>query len=280
MSTVIVGITAFILSTRALGPQFSKKFVHPTVGYRCLARWFALMICSLMMAGCALQPSSRLAVFPPPPIATSEPLPMSFEEQQQMIMHLLQVLSQKEGEISQLRAHQQSQVKELKETTSQAARAEIKLRRFATEADVASQLAEVEVAMGILRSTLGTERKASLQLLAQRLLDTATTSFKQGKYSIAADLVAQAEQFIAMLMDNHSTTAMEVTSEVPFKVAIPLKVKVDSHLRHRPNSNAAVLDILHKTTPVIARAYQGQWLYVQTDVGDSGWVMIELLEAP
>ncbi len=197
-----------------------------------------------------------------------------------MIMHLLQVLSQKETEISQLRAHQQSQVKELKETTSQAARAEIKLRRFATEADVASQLAEVEVAMEMLRSTLGTEHKGSLQLLAQRLLDVATTSFKQDEYSIAADLVAQAEQFIAMLMDNHLTVVAEVTSEVPFKVAIPLKIKVDSHLRGQPNSSAAVLDVLKTSTLVVARAYQGQWLYVQTEAGDFGWVMIELLEAP
>ena len=197
-----------------------------------------------------------------------------------MIMHLLQVLSEKEAVISQLRAHQQSQVKELKETTSQAARAEIKLRRFATEADVASQLAEVEVAMEVLRSTLGAERKASLQLLAQRLLDAATASFKQDEYSIAADLVAQAEQFIAMLMDNHSVAATQATSEIPFKVAIPLKIKVDSHLRRQPNNSAAVLDVLQKTTPVVARAYQGQWLHVQTEVGDSGWVMAELLEAP
>ncbi|MCF6324706.1 MAG: hypothetical protein L3J89_10350 [Gammaproteobacteria bacterium] len=195
-------------------------------------------------------------------------------------MHLLQVLSQKETEISQLRAHQQSQVKELKETTSQAARAEIKLRRFATEADVASQLAEVEVAMEMLRSTLGTERKASLQALAQRLLDIARTSFKRDEHSIAADHVAQAEQFITMLMDNHLTAATEATSEVPFKVAIPLKIKVDSHLRREPNSSATVLKVLKKTTPVVARAYQGQWLYVQTEVGDFGWVMIELLEAP
>ncbi len=131
-----------------------------------------------------------------------------------------------------------------------------------------------------LRSTLGPERKVSLQQLAQRLLDAASTSFKQAEYSIAADLVAQAEQFIDMLMDNHKMPATQVTAEVPFKVAIPLVIKVDSHLRRQPHNRGDVLDVLQKSTPVIARAYKGQWLHVQTEVGDSGWVMAELLEAP
>jgi len=197
-----------------------------------------------------------------------------------MIIHLLQVLSEKEAEISNLRAHQQDQVEELKESTSQAARAEVKLRRFATEAEVASHLAEVEVAMKTLQATLGAERKVSLQMLAQRLLDAASTAFMQADYSTAANLVAQAEQFIEMLMDNHSVADKRAAAEVPFRVTIPLKIKVDSHLRRQPNSNAAVLDVLEKTTPVVARAYQGPWLHVQTEVGDSGWVLAELLEAP
>lgn len=205
---------------------------------------------------------------------------MTYVEQQRMIMHLLQVLADKEQEISNLRARQQDQVKELEESVNQAARAEVKLRRFATEAEVASHLAEVEVAMKRLQVTLGPERRVSLQKLAQQLLDSASTAFKQGDYSTAANLVAQAEQFIEMLMDNHRVSDGRAVSEVPFGVSIPLKIKVDSHLRRQPNNSAAVLDVLEKTTPVVARAYQGPWLHVQTEVGDSGWVLAELLEAP
>lgn len=238
------------------------------------------------MAGCATQQSIPLATSspsppPPSPPASSMPLPDdSLNEQQKMILYLLRVLAEKEAEISNLRVHQQSQVKELKETTSQAARAEVKLRRFATEADVASYLAEVEVAMVVLQSTLGTERKRSLQVLAQRLLDTASTSFKQGEYSIAADHVAQAEQFIDMLKDDNSVAATQTAPEVPFKVIIPLKIKVDSHLRRQPHNSAAVLGVLQKATPVIAQAYHGQWLQVQTEEGETGWVLAELFEAP
>ncbi len=232
------------------------------------------------MAGCAVQQPPPLATIPPPPIPSPDSLPMSLEEQREMIMHLLQVLSEKEAEINKLRARQQSQAQELKETTSEMARAEIKLRRFATEADVASHLAEVEVAMEALRSTLGPEHKVSLQLLAQRLLGAASTSFEQAEYSIAANLAAQAEQFIDMLMDNHTMSAPQVVPEIPFKVAIPLIIKVDSHLRRQPHNHGDVLDVLQKATPVVARAYRGQWLHVQTEAGDSGWIMAELLEAP
>ncbi len=196
-----------------------------------------------------------------------------------MIMHLLRVLSDKENEINTLRVHQQSQIEELKETSSQVVRAEVKLRRFATEAEVASHLAEVEVAMEVLRTTLGAEQKASLQQLAQRLLDSALTAFKQDEYRTAADLVAQAEQFIAMLMD-HSMASTEAASEVAFSIAIPLKVKVNSHLRDQPDSRAATSHLLKKQVLVVARAYQGPWLYVESEQGDVGWIMVELLEAP
>ncbi len=246
---------------------------------RGVMRWLILTLWGLSVAGCATQQPPPLATLPPPPIS-SAPLPMSFEEQQQMILHLLHVLGERESEISNLRIHQQSQVKELQETTSEAARAEVKLRRLATEAGVASQLAEVEVALAVLQSTLGTERKVSLQALAQRLLDSASVSFEQDEYSIAADQVAQAGQFIEMLMDINSVSTIQTAPKIPFKVAISLRIKVDSHLRRQPRNSAAVLSVLQKMTPVTAHAYHGQWLHVQTEAGASGWVLAELLEAP
>lgn len=233
----------------------------------------------LTMAGCTTWQTGPL---PPTP----------YEEQQREIIRLQQILADQELEISslrahqqdqeleisRLRAHQQDQVKELKETTSQAARAEVKLRRFATEADVASHLAEVEVAMVALKSSLGTENEVPLQMLAQQLLDTASASFKRSEYSIAADLAAQAEQLIEMLMDDHSGSDLQMAPEANFKVAIPLKMKVDSPLRRKPHTNAGVLGMLQKAAPVVARAYRGQWLRVQTKKGNSGWVLGELLE--
>ena len=228
------------------------------------------------MAGCAVQQ----------PVVLSPPC----EEQQHEIIRLQKILSDKELmisnlrdlqqnkelEISNLRAHQQDQVKELQETTSQVARAEVKLRRFATEADVASRLAEVELAMEVLQSTLDTD--SPLQVLAQRLLDKASISFKHGEYSAAADHAAQAEQLIDVLIDDQAVAGLREASETPFKIAIPLQTKFNSQLRHKPQNRATVLGELQKTTPVVARSYQEQWLQVQTEDGNTGWISSEFVE--
>jgi len=257
-------------------------------------QWAAFMLCGMTMTGCATQP------LPPPSPLCEE------HEHQQVLFYLQQTLKDKdlkiskllaskevmtleiislrasqmdsESEINNLRAFQQEQVKELEETTSQAARAEVKLRRLATEADVASHLAEVEVAMAVLQSSLGIERGAPLQVLAQRFLETASASFNRAEYSVAADLAAQAKQLTDMLINNHSLSDTREMTESAFKVAIPLKIKIDSNLRNRPHTESIVIGELNKTTPVVARAYLGQWLRVQTEDGRTGWVSGELLE--
>jgi len=247
--------------------------------YSHVARCAAFTLWWLTIAGCATTRQPEILTSP-------------CEEQQHEIIRLQQLLTDKEQqissliahhknkelEISNLKAHQQNQVKELKETSNQIARAEVKLRRFATEADVASRLAEVEVAMDALESSLNTEHEMPLQVLAQRLLDKASISFKRGKYSAAADHAAQAEQLIDMLMDHNAIAELRVSPETLFKVAIPLKIKADSQLRKKPHSNAVILDELQKATRITARSYQEQWLQVQTEDGSTGWIFVDSVE--
>ncbi|HHJ80983.1 MAG TPA: hypothetical protein ENJ65_05055 [Candidatus Tenderia electrophaga] len=246
--------------------------------------WLAPMAVLLTVAGCATQQ--------PTPVPFPLPLPLAStsqcNEQQQEIVRLQQMLADREHqikhliadqknkdlEISKLKTHQQNQTKELKETTNQASRAEVKLRRFATEADVASRLVEVEMAMKTLESRLDTRHELPLQVLAHGLLDKASTAFKRGKYSVAADHAAQAEQLIEMMTEQQPTTE----SATPFKVAIPLKTKLNGQLRRKPDRNAAVIDKLQTATPVVARSYKAQWLQVQTENGNSGWIFSDFVE--
>lgn len=230
------------------------------------------------MVGCAVQQPEMLTI--------------ANEEQQYEIIRLQKLLETKEQEISRLKNHQKNQgleinslranqkhqVQELKDSTNQVARAEVKLRRFATETDVASRLAEVEVAMEVLQSSLDADNKLPLQPLAQNFLDKASACFKRSEYSAAADHAAQAEQLINMLMDDQAVAGLQVVSETSFKVAIPLMIKVDSQLRREPHSKAAVLNKLQKATQITARSYQGQWLGVQTEDGNTGWVSADIVE--
>jgi hypothetical protein len=59
---------------------------------------------------------------------------------------------------------------------------------------------------------------------------------------------------------------------VLLQVAIPLRVTIAAPLRRQPRRTGPVASILKEDTPVVARAYKGSWMRVETDGGPSGWV--------
>lgn len=197
-------------------------------------------------------------------------------EEQQEIGRLREQLAWKDAEISRLQAHREARVKELEETTVQAARAEVKLRRVASEAEVASRLAEAEVALQARPD--GPENP--LQGLSRQLLDKALATFQRGEHSEAADLTAQARQLIDMQLANEAAPDRQDTSESSFKVAIPLRIQVDARLRSQPGTSADVLAILPAATPVTAIGFHGLWLQVQTPDRTTGWVSSKLVTLP
>lgn len=240
---------------------------------------FSLVLAPLVLGACAAwQKDTQMPAQAPEQDREIARLEQVLAIKQGEIDRLTHELALKEAQIQRLRSRQQDQVKALEATASEAARAEVKLRRFATEADVASRLAEVEVAMEGLRARLGPEREDPLQAIAQGLLDTASSAFRDGQFSRAVELAAQAEELIAMRLHTDAAPDIQAPPEVPFKVAIPLKTRTDARLRQQPNLDAAILDVLRETTPVTVRAYQGTWLRVQTEAGASGWIYGGLLE--
>ena len=228
------------------------------------AYWAAVTLWWLNLSGCASMPSA-----PPGPCT----------DLQQEISTLQQQLAAKDAEITRLQAQQQAREREREETTVQAARAEVKLRRFATEADAASRLAEVEVALETLQARPGAGDRP-LQALIRPLADMAEDSFKQGEFNAAVERSTQARQLIDMLLANDAASDQGAAPESAFKVAVPLRIKVDTRLRSQPDTRAAVLGVLPATTPVTALGYHGLWLQVQTPDGDTGWISSELVELP
>lgn len=191
------------------------------------------------------------------------------------IARLQRELAESRAQVERLRARQKDQVKELEETVSEAARAEVKLRRFATEADVASRLAEVEVAMGELRAR---GRDFPLQHAAQGLLDAATAAFRAGELNAAAERAAQSEQLVDMLVRYDSGADSKPAAEVAFTIAIPLRTNTDANLRRDPRRGGALVGVLPKGAPVTVLGYHGLWMRVNTGDDRSGWVSGELLE--
>ncbi|MBI5461749.1 MAG: SH3 domain-containing protein [Gammaproteobacteria bacterium] len=231
----------------------------------------ALPLLTWLLSGCALlQPPA------PPPAA------VDCTRQDREIVQLQQVLTEKDTEIQRLRAQQNVQAKELKQTTGEVARAEVKLRRLATQADAASQLAEVEVALQGVQSGAHPRRALAQLAQAQLILDAGAASFAQGDYGAAVELAAQSQEIVDMVASGHrrSTPDARDAVEVPFQVPVALRTRVDSHLRAHPGRTASALGVLRQGTALQAHAYRGEWLRVRTEDGRAGWVFGTLLEPP
>jgi hypothetical protein len=231
---------------------------------------------AIVVAGCATPPPPVPEPVPAPreePARLPPPAPCTCDEPYREIARLKHDLANKEAEIRDLRSQQREQIKVLQESSRQAARATVKLHRLATQADAASYIAEVEVALATLRSSTEAGSGASLFAVAQEILQSAAAPFARGDYGAAMDRAAQAQQLIAMLASNRVRSMQPArASELPFQVPIPLRVKIDSNLRRQPRGNAKVLGVLKESTPLTAHAYKGNWLRVEASDGRSGWV--------
>jgi SH3 domain-containing protein len=202
------------------------------------------------------------------------------EAQQHEIERLQKLLAENEAQIRSQQVRQQDQAKALQETTSQAARAQVKLRRLATRPAAASTIAEAEVAMENLKLSQFAESEQSMQTQAQRLLNAAAVSYVEDNYVAAMDYAAHARGFIDMIENNRTFKMADPRRlTVPFSVPIPMRVRSDSNLRQKPSESAAILGLLKKDSTITAEAYRGDWLHVQTADGRSGWVLNTLVEA-
>jgi len=241
-------------------------------------RWSVAVLFGVIVAGCATPPPAPPPAPPQEPVREPPPppppVPCNCEEPNREIARLRHDLANKDIEIRELRAQHRDQVKALQESAKRAARANVKLHRFATRADAASYIAEVEVALQTLRGTPDAGSRMSLIAVAEGMLQSATAAFARADYGAAMDRAAQAQQLITMLADHRlrPTSKARMTAEVPFEVPIPLRVKIDSNLRRQPRGNAKVQGVLKASTPLLAYAYTGNWLWVEVDDGRSGWL--------
>jgi hypothetical protein len=236
---------------------------------------FVLGICALVAACATPPPPEPVTPAPlpvPPPFAPPEPVCPACVDRSDEIARLRQELATREAELKDLRASQREQVKAVQESTREVTRAKARIRRLATQADAASYVAEVEVALEAARATPPTSQSPLLGL-AQAFLEAAQAPFAQGDYASAMDRAAQAEQLIAAAAEGApGASRSRVTGEVLLQVRIPLKSRAESTLRREPAQRAAVVATLPKDTSLVAHAYKGAWMHVETEDGRFGWL--------
>lgn len=236
-----------------------------------------ILVCTgAFVAGCATAPPPEPAPAPPPPppAVPAPPAPACpvCVDRSDEIVRLRQELASREAELRDLRSSQREQAKAVRETTREVTRAKARMRRLATQADAASYLAEVEVALKTARAS-PSATSSPLLALAQAFVDAAAAPFAQGDYATAMDRAAQAEQLIAAAYEGTpAASRSRVTGEVLLQVSIPLKAKAESRLRREPQAGAPVVAVLPKDAALVAHAYKGTWMRVETENGKLGWM--------
>jgi len=200
------------------------------------------------------------------------------ESQQQRIEELEKLLATKEAQIKQKHIREKEQEQVIQAASHEITRTQIKLHRLATKSSSASLISEAEVSMAVIRQKALEPSDESLMEQSQQLLDTASFYFSQDDYASATHYASQASELINMIANTNRDQANRAT--VAFSTHITLQTTADANLRHAPGRNSAVRTVLKKGTVLIASAYQGNWLRVQTDQNQQGWVSNTLIEIP
>lgn len=233
---------------------------------------------ALLLYGCA-------APAPEPPPAPVAPLPVvvappprcpSCDEQRGEIARLQQEIATRDAELRELKSTQRDQAKTAQETTREVTRevtrAKAKARRLATQADAASYLAEVEVAIAALRRMPGTA--PALPVLATAYLESAAEPFARGDYGTAMERASQAEQIVAL--GSGAAPSLQKSARAPgekvLQVALPLRAVAESRVRRQPQPKAPPVGVVAKDAALTAVAWKDGWMRVETEDGLAGWV--------
>lgn len=213
---------------------------------------------------------------PSPEIEQVKKLLIQNKNLQEKIKQLEEKLVEKDALIKSLNIREQDQTQALQATSNEVVKTQAKLHRLATKSGSASQIAEAEVGMARIKRLLTLPADQRLMKQAQRLLDAAVSFYTQDDYAAAMNYASQTSEFVDML-DNQDRKHSD-RSLVAFNVPIKMKITTDANLRREPGINGKIIGVLQKGSIVQAIAYRGNWLRVQTNNENQGWVSNKLIE--
>jgi hypothetical protein len=249
-----------------------------------------ITIISLSIMGCVHQkpksqpslPLQKIIMVPDELKSATVPIPEKlpcFKQHQAEISRLKKLLAEKDELIQMYKTRQQDLAQALTATTSEVSRAQAKLHRLATQPGTAAKIAEVEVVLKNLDHNHLTESDQQLIKQVQRLLDAATTAYERSDYANAMNYAVQSQAFIEMITNSNRKLSDSQQTVVSLRIPVLLYTTNNINLYMEPSDQAIVLDTLVDHATLSANAYQGNWLRVQTDDGQLGWILNTQVEA-
>jgi hypothetical protein len=167
------------------------------------------------------------------------------------------------------------------EAVVEVVRAKAKLRSIESRAEAASTMAETEIALkGLKAHNFSLSDGASDQFdKAKTMLTMSADEFKRENYGGALYLAGQAKSQIKAIQSsrNHDVSDELIAGEVLFRPPLSLLLLKRSNLRKVPDLDSEVLHVLEKGTPIIGYSHKDDWIRVQMEDGESGWVHQSLI---
>ncbi len=188
-------------------------------------------------------------------------------------------LLEKEAQIKELEERLDSQQITLEKAILEVVRGKAKLRSLESRAEAASNMAEAEIAVRVLKEQLGDGEQDPEVTKAEELLKMSALEFKKENYGGALYLTRQAKSHITAgktkLGVREEKSAIQ--GEVVFEQPMPLQVLKKSNLREKPDIKSKILTTLKKGTPVVGYSYKGEWVRVKSEDGIGGWIFQNLV---
>ena len=169
--------------------------------------------------------------------------------------------------------------KRLDEAIKEVVRAKAKLRSLESKAEVASSMAETEIALKALKMQRTDQEKDPSLIKAEELLKMSAQEFKKENYSGALYLVNQAKSHIknARVPPEGRDKLELMPGEVLFSLPLTLKVIKKSNVREGPGKDFKVIATLEPDTLLIGYSYEGQWVRVGGANKMNGWILQTLV---
>ncbi|MFQ5520643.1 MAG: SH3 domain-containing protein [Candidatus Methylomirabilia bacterium] len=177
----------------------------------------------------------------------------------------------------------EAQVKALREKLDEAIQELVRTKPeqpgLASKAEVASAMAETEIALKALRAGAAGQEKRPEVIQAEHLLNMSAEKFEKKDYGSALYLASQAKGLvnIGQMRLMSRGTIRTGGDEVLFAVALPLKVLATSNVRQGPGVDFKVVFTLEKGARLTGHSYQDQWVRVRDRDGRSGWIFHTLV---
>jgi len=198
------------------------------------------------------------------------------EDLERRIADLEIQLLQKEALTIELQRRAVSRQQRLDSAITEVVRTKSKLRTIESKAEAASTIAEAEIAVKAMQSRIDEGDRDQIEVLekAKRLLEQSTTEFKALNFGGALYLAVQSKNQVTSA-DNQLQGRDEgarMAGETTFDHPLRLKVIKNTNLRTGPGLRFKVTDTLKSSTAIVGHGYKENWIRIETENGQTGWV--------